>query len=200
MSAEVSSEKLGVILENISRRKGQVLNMEHHGNQVIVHVDIPTRGLIGFETDLVNLTSGTGIMSHAFKEYRPVMGEILSRLTGTLVSMENGIATSYALDQLQERGRMFVSPGDPIYVGMIVGECPRAEDINVNPCKTKHLTNMRSVGEGKAIMLEPALKMSLERAIEYIAADEYVEATPQSLRLRKRLLDAVKRKRANIKG
>ncbi len=197
---EISNEKLGAILENISRRKGLVLNMEHHGNQVTIHADIPTRGLIGFETDLVNQTSGTGIMSHAFKEYRPVAGEILSRLTGTLVSMENGIATSYALDMLQERGRLFVGPGDPIYVGMIVGECSRNEDLTVNPCKAKHLTNMRSVGDGKGIMLEPPLKMSLERAIEYIAADEYVETTPLSIRLRKRVLNAVQRKRAVIKG
>jgi GTP-binding protein len=196
LSVEVADKQLGPVLECLSRRKGQILNMEHHGAQVTVHVDIPTRGLIGFETELVNMTSGTAIMSHAFREYRPVAGEILSRLTGTLVAMEGGVAAAHALDQLQERGRLFVDPSDEIYVGMIVGECSRNEDINVNPCKTKHLTNMRSVGDGKGIMLEPPLKMSLERAIEYIESDEYVEVTPRFLRLRKRILDATQRKRA----
>ncbi|MDD2710569.1 MAG: translational GTPase TypA [Verrucomicrobiae bacterium] len=196
LSVEVEDDVLGDVLQSIARRKGQIVNMEHHGKQVTVHAEVPTRGLIGFETELVNLTSGGGIMSHAYKEYRPVVGEILSRLTGTLVSMEGGPAAAYALDQLQERGRLFVEPQDDIYVGMIVGENPRREDINVNPCKTKHLTNMRSQGDGKGIVLEPPLKMSLERAIEYIEADEYVEATPKNIRLRKRLLDAIQRKRA----
>ena len=196
LSVDIPNEVLGAILQTIAARKGQVLNMSHHGNHVSIQADIPTRGLIGFETELVNLTSGTGILSHLFKEYRPFAGEIATRLTGTLVSMENGTAASYALDQLQERGRLFIEPGDPAYVGMIVGECPRAEDMNVNPCKTKHLTNMRSVGDGKGIMLEPALKMSLERAIEYIAPDEYVEVTPKSIRLRKRVLNPIMRKRA----
>lgn len=195
---EISNDVLGTILQSLAARKGLVTNMSHHGNHVTLQADIPTRGLIGLETELVNATSGGGVMSHLFKEYRPFAGEILTRSTGTLVSMEDGVATSYALDQLQERGRLFVEPGDPIYIGMIVGECPRAEDLNVNPCKTKHLTNMRSVGEGKAIMLEPALKMSLERVIEYIAPDEYVEVTPKSLRLRKRILDRIKRKRAGM--
>jgi GTP-binding protein len=196
LTVDVPNTVLGPILQSIAGRKGQVVNMSHHGNNVTVHADIPTRGLIGFETDLVNVTSGSGVMSHLFKEYKPHLGEITTRLTGTLVAMEDGVSTSYALDQLQERGRLFVAPGDPIYIGMIVGECPRAEDLNVNPCKTKHLTNMRSVGEGKAIMLEPPLKMSLERAIEYLAPDEYLEVTPKSLRLRKRILDQTKRKRS----
>jgi len=199
LTVDVSNDVLGGILQSIAGRKGLVTNMQHHGNNVTVSAEIPTRGLIGFETELVNVTSGTGIMSHLFKEYRPFCGEISTRSTGTLVSMEDGVSTSYALDQLQERGRLFVGPGDPIYVGMIVGECPRAEDLNVNPCKTKHLTNMRSVGDGKGIMLEPPLKMSLERAIEYIAPDEYVEVTPKSIRFRKRLLNATARKRAGVK-
>ncbi len=196
LSVDVSNDVLGSVLQSIAGRKGQVSNMSHHGNNVTIQAEIPTRGLIGFETELVNLTSGAGIMSHLFKEYRPFAGEISMRLTGTLVSMEAGVSTSHALDGLQERGRLFVDAGDPIYVGMVVGECPRAEDLNVNPCKIKHLTNMRSKGDGKAIMLEPPLKMSLERAIEYIAPDEYVEVTPKSLRLRKRILDPGVRKRS----
>ena len=135
-------------------------------------------------------------MSHMFKSYEPFSGEITTRLTGTLVSMETGIATAWALNNIQERGRLFVSPQEEVYEGMIVGENPRAEDMPVNPTKAKHLTNMRSQGEGKGIQLEPPLKMSLERALEYIARDEYVEATPKNLRLRKKILNATQRKRA----
>ena len=127
---------------------------------------------------------------------RPHKGEIEGRNRGVMVSMEPGISTAYALNNIQERGRLFVGPQEDIYAGMIVGENARPEDMPVNPCKAKHLTNMRSQGDGKGIQLEAPLKMSLERAIEYIGADEYVEATPKSLRLRKRILDATARKRA----
>ncbi len=194
---EVPQECLGDILQNLAVRKAQIVNMAHHPHGVGLEVTIPTRGLIGFETDMVNLTSGRGVMSHMFKEYGPVVGEILTRLTGTLVSMETGVATAWALNNIQERGRLFVGPQEEVYEGMIVGENPRAEDMPVNPTKTKHLTNMRSQGEGKGIQLEPPLKMSLERALEYIAADEYVEATPKNLRLRKKILNATQRKRAS---
>ena len=193
---EIPSECLGDILQSLANRKAQVTNMAHHPHSVGIEAAIPTRGLIGFETDMVNLTSGRGVMSHMFKEYAPFSGEILTRLTGTLVSMETGIATAWALNNIQERGRLFIGPQEDVYEGMIVGENPRAEDMPVNPTKTKHLTNMRSQGEGKGIQLEPPLKMSLERALEYIAADEYVEATPKNLRLRKKILNAVQRKRA----
>ncbi|HUI07109.1 MAG TPA: translational GTPase TypA [Verrucomicrobiae bacterium] len=193
---EVPNECLGDMLQALANRKAQITNMQHHPHGVGIESTIPTRGLIGLETDMVNLTSGRGVMSHMFKEYGPFVGEILTRTTGTLVSMETGIATAWALNNIQERGRLFVGPQEEVYEGMIVGENPRAEDMPVNPTKTKHLTNMRSVGEGKGIQLEPPLKMSLERAIEYIAADEYVEATPKNLRLRKRILNATKRKRA----
>jgi GTP-binding protein len=193
---EVPNECLGDILQSLASRKAQITNMAHHPHGVGIEATIPTRGLIGFETDMVNLTSGRGVMSHMFKEYGPVVGEILTRLTGTLVSMETGIATAWALNNIQERGRLFIGPGEEVYEGMIVGENPRAEDMPVNPTKTKHLTNIRSQGEGKGIQLEPPLKMSLERALEYIAADEYVEATPKNLRLRKKILNATQRKRA----
>jgi GTP-binding protein len=193
---EVPSECLGDMLQSLASRKAQITNMQHHPHGVGVEATIPTRGLIGLETDMVNLTSGRGVMSHMFKEYGPMVGEILTRNTGTLVSMETGIATAWALNNIQERGRLFVGPQEEVYEGMIIGENPRAEDMPVNPTKTKHLTNMRSVGDGKGIQLEPPLKMSLERAIEYIAQDEYVEATPKNLRLRKKILNATKRKRA----
>ena len=193
---ETPNECLGDILQNLAARKGQIVNMSHNPHGVDLEVTIPTRGLIGLETDVVNLTSGRGVMSHMFKEYGVCVGEILTRLTGTLVSMETGIASAWALNNIQARGKLFVGPQEEVYEGMIIGENPRAEDMPVNPTKTKHLTNMRSQGDGKGIQLEPALKMSLERSIEYIAGDEYVEATPKNLRLRKKYLNAVQRKRA----
>lgn len=193
---ESPPDKLGDVLQCLAVRKAEITNMNHHPHGVTIEAVIPTRGLIGFETDLVNLTSGTAAMSHLFKEYGLWKGEILTRTTGTLVSMETGTATAWALNNIQERGRLFIEPGDEVYEGMIIGENPRAEDMPVNPTKTKHLTNIRSQGEGKGIQLEPPLKMSLERALEYIAADEYVEATPKHLRLRKKILDTIKRKRA----
>ncbi len=193
---EVPSEKLGDILQNLAGRKAEITNMHHLESSVSIEAIIPTRGLIGFETDLMNLTNGRGIMSHLFREYGEFRGEVVARQTGALVAKELGIATSYALSYIQDRGRMFIKPGDEIYEGMVVGENPRAEDIVVNPCKTKHLTNMRSKGEGEAVKLEPPMVLSLERALEYIAPDEYVEATPKFLRLRKKLLNATARKRA----
>jgi GTP-binding protein len=193
---ETPQEKLGDVMQVLAARKGEITNMQHHPHGVTVESVIPTRGLIGFETDLVNLTSGRAAMSHLFKEYGLWKGEIMTRTTGTLVSMETGVATAWALNNIQERGRLFVGPQEDVYEGMIIGENPRAEDMPVNPTKTKHLTNMRSQGEGKGIQLEPPLRMSLERSLEYIDVDEYVEATPNHLRLRKKILNAVARKRA----
>jgi GTP-binding protein len=187
---------MGPVLENLSGRKGEITNMQHHGDQVSIEALVPMRGLIGFETDLVNQTAGMGVMSHLFHDYGPDRGEIVARKNGSLVSMEDGDATAYALNMIQERGRLMVEPGEKIYKGMIVGENARENDIPVNPCKVKHLTNMRSQGEGKGIQLEPALRLSLERALEYIGSDEYVEATPKNLRLRKKILDETQRKRA----
>ena len=193
---EIPKEFMGPVLENLANRKGEITSMQHHGDAVSVEALIPTRGLIGFETDIVNQTRGVGVMSHLFHEYGPDRGEIISRKNGSLVSIEDGTATSYALNMTQERGRLFVEPGEKIYKGMIVGENARESDIPVNPCKIKHLTNMRSQGDGKGVQLEPALKMSLERALEYIGPDDYVEATPKNLRLRKKILNETARKRA----
>jgi GTP-binding protein len=193
---ETPADKLGDILQNLANRKGEITNMNHHQSTVSVEATIPTRGLIGFETDLVNLTRGEGIMSHLFKEYAPKVGEILTRLNGVLVSMETGDATGFAINNIQERGRLFISPGDAIYAGMVVGENSRPDDMAVNPCKAKALTNMRSQGDGKGIQLDTPIKMSLERALEYIGPDEFVEATPTSLRLRKKILDENKRRRS----
>ncbi len=193
---EIPQEFMGAIMENLSGRKAEITNMNHHGDQVTIEALIPMRGLIGFETDLVNQTRGLGVMSHLFHEYGPDRGEIAARKNGSLVSMESGEAMAYALNMIQERGRLMVEPGDAIYAGMIVGENARENDIPVNPCKAKRLTNMRSQGDGKGIQLSPPFKLSLERALEYIGSDEYVEATPKNLRLRKKILDETRRKRA----
>ena len=192
---EVPEEQLGGVMENLAKRKGKVTNMEHHNAGVTVEAEVPTRGLIGFESDLVTMTSGHGVMSHSFLDYRPHCGEIVTRLTGTLVSMEQGKTMPYALDMIQNRGKLFVSAGEEVYAGMIVGENPRIEDMPVNPAKAKQLDNMRASGSDKGIQLAPPVKFSLERAIEYIAPDELVEATPQFLRMRKRELDENKRRK-----
>jgi GTP-binding protein len=193
---EIPKEDMGAIMENLASRKGEIVSMTHIGDQVSIEALVPTRGLIGFETDLVNVSHGMGVMSHLFHEYGADRGEIAARKNGSLISMEDGEATSYALNLVQERGRLMVLPGESIYKGMIVGENARENDIPVNPCKTKHLTNMRSQGDGKGIQLNAPLKLSLERALEYIGPDEYVEATPNNLRLRKKILDENARKRA----
>jgi GTP-binding protein len=193
---EIPKEAMGDVMQNLAGRKGEIVTMNHHGNDVSIEALIPTRGLIGFETDLVNQTRGVGVMSHLFHEYGPDRGEIAARKNGSLVSMEGGEAMAYALNMIQERGRLMVEPGEAIYIGMIVGENARENDIPVNPCKAKKLSNMRSTGDGKGIQLSPPLKMSLERALEYIGPDEYVEATPKNLRLRKKILDENQRKRA----
>jgi len=193
---DVPPDNLGDILQSLATRKAEIVNMEHNPHSVLVEALIPTRGLIGFETDLVNVTKGHGIASHLFKEYGAHKGDIPSRSRGVLVSMEGGTSMAYALDTIQERGRLFIGPQEEIYEGMIVGENARVDDMPVNPCKAKKLTNMRSQGDGKGISLAPPLVMSLERSLEYIAPDEYVEATPKSLRLRKKILDANMRKRA----
>jgi GTP-binding protein len=195
MFLEIPKEAMGPVLENLSGRKGEVVQMDHHGNDVTIEALIPMRGLIGFETDLVNMTRGMGVMSHLFHEYSAHRGEIAARKNGSLVSMEDGQAMAYALNMIQERGRLMVEPGDQIYKGMIVGENARENDIPVNPCKAKRLTNMRSQGDGKGIQLAAPLKLSLERSLEYIGPDEYVEATPKNLRLRKRILDENQRRR-----
>ena len=182
-------------MENLAQRKAEITSMSHHGDDVSIEALIPTRGLIGFETDLVNISRGMGVMSHLFHEYGADRGEIAARKNGSLVSMEDGEASSYALNMVQERGRLMVEAGENIYRGMIVGENARENDIPVNAVREKRLTNMRSQGDGKGIQLKAPMKLSLERALEYIDVDEYVEATPHHLRLRKKVLNDTQRKR-----
>jgi GTP-binding protein len=192
---EVPDDVLGAVQQNLANRKARITNMAKHPTGWTLEAKISTRGLIGFETFLVNTSSGRAVMSHLFESYGPYAGELLTRSSGTLVSMDQGEATAYTLESLQDRGRLFIRPGDIVYEGMIVGENPRLEDIPVNPTKTKKLSNVRSQGEGVGIVLAPPIVMTLEQAIEYIEPDEYVEVTPKSIRLRKRLLKATDRKR-----
>ena len=197
---EVPDECVGAIMQNLANRKGQLTNMEKLPHSTMIEATITTRGLIGMEIDVVNATSGRGVLSHLFKEYGPYAGEVLTRITGTLIATEAGETTAYALVMVQERGKLFVGPGESVYEGMIVGENPRNEDIAVNAVREKKLTNFRSQGEGVATGLTPATKLSLERAIEYIAADEFVEVTPKNLRLRKRILNNGARQKAAKAG
>ena len=194
---EITEDALGGVMENLSKRKAKITNLEHHNAGVTVEAEAPTRGIIGFESDLTTMTSGHGVMSHSYLEYRPYCGEINTRLTGTLVSMDQGKSMPYALDMIQNRGKLFIAPSEAVYEGQIIGENPRKEDLPVNPTKAKQLDNMRASGSDKGIQLAPPQKFSLERAIEYITSDELVEATPNHLRLRKRILDSnVRRKLA----
>ena len=193
---EVPQDSMGPVMENLANRKADITHMDHHGDQVTIEAIVPMRGLIGFESDLVNSTRGMGVMSHLFHEYGPDRGEISARKSGSLISIEDGDVTAYSLDTIQERGKLMVVPGDKVYKGMVIGENSRHQDLPVNPTKAKHLTNMRSSGDGKGIMLDAPMKLTLERAIEFISDDEYVEATPNHLRLRKKILDEHARKRA----
>lgn len=192
---EVPEDSMGGVMKSLAERKAKIEDMKTHPHGATITATVPTRGLIGFEFELMNLTSGHGIHSHLFKEYAPHAGPMQTRVTGTLVCTESGESTTYALATIQDRGKLFIGPSALVYDGMIVGENPRSDDLPVNPTRAKHVTNHRSSGDGKAVMLTPPVQFNLERAIEYIDADELVEATPKSIRLRKRTLDQHQRAR-----
>ena len=194
---DIPDTALGDLMQSLASRKGEITNMEHQGSRVLLEAVCPTRGLIGIDGYLTNLTSGEGVMSHMFKKYAPMAGEIPSRKTGALVSGAQGVSTAYALDTIQERGKLFIGPGEEVYDGMVIGESSRPGDLPVNPTRAKQMTNVRASGTDKSIMLEPPTKLSLEKAIEFIADDEFVEATPLNLRIRKKILDPNVRKRQN---
>lgn len=182
---------MGVVTEKLSLRKGKMTNMVNHGTgRVRVEFSIPSRGLIGYRSQYLTDTRGTGIMNSSLEGYEPYRGDFPSRTTGSLVADRIGDAVAYGLFHLQPRGRLFVVPGDPVYEGLIVGEHSRGNDLNVNPCKTKKLSNMRAAGKDENIQLTPVSPMSLEKAIEFIREDELIEVTPKSIRLRKAKLDA----------
>jgi GTP-binding protein len=196
---EVPEDSVGGVMKRLASRKARIDDIKVHPHSTTIECTIPTRGIIGFEFELMNLTSGHGIFSHLFKEYQPHCGMMSTRTTGTLISTEQGEATGYALDTIQIRGKLFVAPGDMVYDGMIIGENPRMDDLPVNPTRSKQLTNFRASGTDKGIALIPPVRFSLERAIEYLASDELAEVTPINIRLRKRILDQHLRSRETKK-
>ncbi len=198
LTVDVEDASQGGVMEELGHRRGELLDMQPDGKgRVRLDYRIPARGLIGFQGEFMTLTRGTGIMSHVFDEYAPAgKGEVEDRRNGVLVSQDDGPAVAYALWKLQERGRMFVSPGDPVYEGMIIGIHSRDNDLVVNPIKTKQLTNIRASGKDEAIDLTPPICLTLEYAVEFIGDDELAEITPKSIRLRKRYLQEHERKRA----
>ncbi|MBR1398025.1 MAG: translational GTPase TypA [Selenomonadaceae bacterium] len=196
LTVEVPAEYMGTVMESMGRRKGELKSMDERSGYQRLEFEVPARGLIGFRSELLTATRGNGIMNHVFNGYSPFKGDIPRRTRGSLVAFEAGETTGYGIYNLQERGVMFVSPGMKVYEGMIVGENSREMDIDINPCKQKHATNMRASGSDEAIRLVPAKVMSLEQAMEYINEDEAVEVTPKSIRLRKLELDRTVRGRA----
>jgi GTP-binding protein len=198
LTVDVEEVNQGAVMEELGRRKGDMQDMVSDGRgRVRLEYRIPARGLIGFQGQFLTLTRGTGLASHIFDDYGPVKGDMDERRNGVLISQEDGVAVAYALWKLQERGRMFVAPGEALYEGMIIGIHSRDNDLVVNPIKGKQLTNVRASGTDEAVRLEPAIELTLEKAVEFIADDELVEITPKSIRLRKRYLKEHDRKRAS---
>ena len=196
LTIDVPEEFMGAIMEKMGPRKAEMVNMTSAVNGYTrLEFIIPARGLIGFRNEFMTDTKGNGIMNHVFEGYAPYKGEIESRSRGSIVSFEQGEAIAYGLFNAQERGRLFITPGTPVYQGMVVGECSRADDLDINVCKGKKLTNTRASGSDDAVKLVPVTTLTLEQSIEFIGNDELVEVTPESIRIRKRYLDASERKR-----
>ncbi|EMT2990581.1 translational GTPase TypA [Neisseria gonorrhoeae] len=196
LTVDVPDDNQGAVMEELGRRRGELTNMESDGNgRTRLEYHIPARGLIGFQGEFMTLTRGVGLMSHVFDDYAPVKPDMPGRHNGVLVSQEQGEAVAYALWNLEDRGRMFVSPNDKIYEGMIIGIHSRDNDLVVNPLKGKKLTNIRASGTDEAVRLTTPIKLTLEGAVEFIDDDELVEITPQSIRLRKRYLSELERRR-----
>jgi GTP-binding protein len=196
MTIDLPEAVSGKAIEMVTLRKGEMLSMEARGNRMVCEFIVPSRGIIGLRNQLLTATAGEAIMAHRFKAYQPIKGGIPERQNGSLVSMENGTAIPYSIDKLQERGKFFIDPGEDIYEGQVIGENSRGDDMVVNVTKTKKLSNVRSAGADDKAKIVPAIKFSLEEALEYIQKDEYVEVTPNHIRLRKILLKEVDRKRA----
>ena len=195
LSIEVPEAFVGAAIEIATRRKGALLRMEPRGDRTLLEFEIPTRGLMGLRSNMLTATQGEAIVAHRFKEYQPFKGELEHRNNGSLVSLETGEAVAYSMNKLLDRGRFFVEPGEEIYGGQVLGEHTRERDLNINICKTKKLTNVRAAGSDEKVVLPPAIKFSLEEALEYIQDDELVEVTPHFMRIRKILLDPLERKR-----
>jgi GTP-binding protein len=195
LTIDLPEEVSGKAIEMVSLRKGEMVSMQPKGSRMVCDFKIPSRGIIGLRNQLLTATAGEAIMNHRFEEYSPYRGEIPGRINGSLISMEKGTAIPYSLDKLQERGKFFIAPNEPIYAGQVIGENTRQDDLVVNVTKTKKLSNVRAAGSDDKVKIAPPIKFSLEEALEYIQKDEFVEVTPNALRLRKIYLDENERKR-----
>ena len=197
LTINVPEEFSSKMIDMVTRRKGEMVSMETQGDRVNIEFNIPSRGIIGLRTNVLTASQGEAIMAHRFKEYHPYKGEIARRSNGAMIALESGTAFAYAINNLQDRGKFFIEPQDPVYAGQIVGEHIHENDLVVNVTKSKQLTNMRASGSDEKARIIPATIFSLEEALEYIREDEYVEVTPKSMRMRKIILDHTERKRAN---
>ena len=198
LTINVPEEFSSKMIDMVTRRKGEMTSMESQGERVNIEFDIPSRGIIGLRTNVLTASQGEAIMAHRFKEYQPYKGEIERRVNGSMISMDTGNAFAYAIDKLQDRGKFFIDPGEDVYAGQVVGEHVHDNDLVVNVCKAKQLTNVRASGTDEKARIIPKVVMSLEECLEYIKQDELVEVTPKSMRMRKTILDHDQRKKASI--
>ena len=199
LTINVPEEFSSKMIDMVTRRKGEMTSMESQGTRVNIEFNIPSRGIIGLRTNVLTASQGEAIMAHRFKQYEPYKGDIQRRTNGSMIALEGGTAFAYAINNLQDRGSFFIDPQDQVYAGQVVGEHVHENDLVVNVCKAKQLTNMRASGSDEKVRIIPPIVFSLEEALEYIKEDEYVEVTPKSMRLRKIILDHLERKRANRK-
>jgi GTP-binding protein len=197
--ADVPEDMTGPVFAAMGNRKGTLMHMSAVGTRMRLEFAVPSRGLFGYKSEFLTDTKGQGIMNTVFFEYEPYKGDMQRRNTGSLVAFETGEAVTYGLFNAQGRGTLFITPGTPVYEGMVIGYTNLADDINVNVCKTKHLTNTRSSGSDDALTLVPVSRKSLEECLEFIADDELLEVTPKSLRIRKRILDSEQRAKARFR-
>ena len=197
---DVPEDKTGSVFSSMGTRKGELLQMENVGSRIRLEFAVPARGLFGYKSQFLTDTRGEGVFNTVFMEYQPYKGEIERRLTGSLVAFETGEAVTYGLFNAQGRGQLFITPGTPVYEGMVVGVSPKAEDISVNVCKRKHMTNMRASGSDDALRLEPPRLMSLEESMEFLGDDELLEVTPKSIRIRKKTLNTEQRLKKKARG
>ena len=198
LNVNVSEEFSGKVIEIVTKRKGDILNIGKVSERINLEFKIPARGLIGLSKPVLTATKGEAVISHRFKGYEPWKGDIQNKRNGALIAMETGTAVAYSIDKLQDRGKFFIEPMDKVYAGQVIGESTRLDDMVINVTKTKKLSNMRASGSDDKVAIAPAIKFSLEEAMEYVREDEFVEVTPKSIRLRKILLNELERKRKKI--
>ncbi|MBQ6659475.1 MAG: translational GTPase TypA, partial [Prevotella sp.] len=197
LTINVPEEFASKMIDMVTRRKGEMTSMESQGDRVNIEFDIPSRGIIGLRTNVLTASQGEAIMAHRYKEYQPYKGDITRRLNGSMIALETGTAYAYALDKLQDRGKFFIDPGEEVYTGQVVGEHVHDNDLVINVCKAKQLTNVRASGSDEKARVIPKTVMSLEECLEYIKEDEYVEVTPKAMRMRKIILNHDERKKAS---